>query len=223
MSSLWLYRKGIEFLALYNSIPFMSWQECGWSRRKSGAGSGRVAIFCCAWGCGFSGLVLKDSAGEPKSWGAAPRKRKERKQQHGRAQLSRVEPRLQLLWQQPLEQLLEPPSSPVPLPQSQAEKEGPLTCFRALSGPTRFCLAPVLPLFSVWVRKVKLQAFPTFCFCFCIYSMLPSTGPAIILPFSWKTTLDVVFGKYFCLFSSEYPFVSLLYALLLSLFCTLFY
>lgn len=39
---------------------------------------------------------------------------------------------------------------PVPLPQSQAQEKCQLICFRALSGPTRFCLVPVFPLFLGW-------------------------------------------------------------------------
>lgn len=38
------------------------------------------------------------------------------------------------------------PNVPVPLPQSQAQEKRQLICFRALSGPTRFCLIPVFPL-----------------------------------------------------------------------------
>lgn len=122
----------------------MSWQECGWSRRKSGVGSGRVAIFCYAWGCGFSGLVLKDSTGEPKSWGAALRKREKAAAWQSPAEPCGAQAAAAMIAASGAAAGTAKFSSPAP---TQSGPEGGSSDL--LQRSVRFCLVPVLPLFSV--------------------------------------------------------------------------
>lgn len=184
----------------------MSWQERSWSRRKSGAGSGRVAVFCYARGCGFFGLVLKDSTSEPKSCWAAPRERRESRSmtepswatwspgysccdcsshwsccwnhQALQSYFHNVRLRRRVLW---------PASEPCQV-------------------PLGFALSLFFHCFWSEGGQLNCKPFQHSAIVF-PYSMLPSTGPVIILPLSWKTTLDVVFGKCFYLFSGEHPFL----------------
>lgn len=152
----------------------------------------------------------------PASPDATQRKRKGREQQQRGAEPS------QAVWSPshhgcnsaaPL--LPEPPSTPVLLMHSQAQEKGPLTWFRALSDPTRFCLVPVFLLFSGWGKGKLSHEHPWHSVLDLSYTTQPSTRPVSILPLSEKPCQVLSWGR--ILFSVEYPSVGKTLSVLYSL------
>lgn len=161
--------------------------------------------------CSFPALVPKDSASKPKTLLWEKRKERVGKEQspdepcapQAAAVLTtaelQVDPKLQ--WNC---QVLQ--SYFFYFPVKSGPGKVPLTCFRALSGPTKdkVCLVPIFPLCLVWVLGKLNHEPPWLTASAFLYTTWLSLKPVAILPLSGKTTPGTVFGKCFHLLSGEY-------------------